>query len=64
VGELTLMFEGYDYPRLFPLITCPTLIIQGSPAHGGALSDEEVEQALALPFLRGDWEQRLTPRHG
>ena len=33
---------------LFPLLTCPTLIMQGSPGHGGALSDEEVEQALAL----------------
>lgn len=48
VVEFDQMHQGYDYQRLFPLITCPTLIIQGSPAHGGLLTDEEIEQALAL----------------
>jgi pimeloyl-ACP methyl ester carboxylesterase len=53
VIEFDQMHEGYDYKRLFPLITCPVLIIQGSPAHGGLLTTEEVEQALTmLPHAR------------
>lgn len=48
VIEFEQMREGFDYQRLFPLITCPTLLIQGSPTNGGMLTDEEIEQALAL----------------
>ncbi len=48
VVEFDQMHEGYDYERLFPLITCPVLIIQGSPTHGGMLTYEEVERALTL----------------
>jgi pimeloyl-ACP methyl ester carboxylesterase len=48
VIEFEQMHEGYDSQRLLPLIVCPTLIIQGSLAHGGMLTDEEVEQALRL----------------
>ncbi|HEU5228823.1 MAG TPA: alpha/beta hydrolase [Ktedonobacteraceae bacterium] len=48
VLEFDQMHEGYDYQRLFPLIACPTLIIQGSPAHGALLTNEEIEQALRL----------------
>ncbi len=40
--------KGYDYERLFSLIACPVLIIQGSPAQGGMLTNEEIEQALTL----------------
>jgi pimeloyl-ACP methyl ester carboxylesterase len=40
--------EEFDPQRLFPLITCPVLIIQGSPAHGGMLTNAEIEQALTL----------------
>jgi pimeloyl-ACP methyl ester carboxylesterase len=43
VGKLTLFLCCF-----FPLITCPTLIIQGSLAHGGLLTNEEIEQALTL----------------
>ncbi len=51
VMEFDQMYEDYDYERLFPLITCPVLIIQASPMHGGALTDEEIEHALTqLPF--------------
>ncbi len=42
------MHEDYDYERLFPLISCPDLIIQGSPTHGGMLTNEEIEQAIML----------------
>ena len=48
VIEFDQMHEGYDYERLFSLITCPVLIIQGSPAHGGALTNEEIEHARTL----------------
>lgn len=48
VLEFDRMHEGYDYQRLFPLIVCPTLILQGNPADGGMLTDEEIEQALRL----------------
>ena len=48
VVEFDEMHAGYDYERLFPLIACPVLIIQASPAHGGALTGEEVEHALTL----------------
>jgi pimeloyl-ACP methyl ester carboxylesterase len=48
VLEFDRMHEGYDYQRLFPRVTCPTLILQGSPALGGMLTDEEIEQALRL----------------
>jgi pimeloyl-ACP methyl ester carboxylesterase len=48
VIEFDKMHAGYDYERLFPMISCPSLIIQGSPAHGGMLTDEEVARALAL----------------
>src|SRR5438105_3003174 len=48
VIEFDKMHAGYDYERLFPMISCPVLIIQGSPAHGGMLTDEEVARALAL----------------
>ena len=48
VVEFDPMHEGYDYERLFPLITCPVLIIQGSSAHGGMLTSEEIEHALTL----------------
>lgn len=48
VIEFDQMHVGYDYDRLFPLITCAVLIIQGSPAHGGMLTNVEVEHALTL----------------
>lgn len=48
VIEFDQMYEGYDYKRLFPLIACPVLIIQGSPMHGGVLTNEEIECALTL----------------
>jgi pimeloyl-ACP methyl ester carboxylesterase len=48
VIEFDEMHAAYDYERLFPQISCPVLIIQANPALGGAISNEEVERALAL----------------
>ncbi len=48
VVEFDQMHEGYDYERLFPLITYPVLIIQRSPAHGGMLTNEEIKRAPTL----------------
>ncbi len=48
VVEFDSMHEGYDYKQLFPKISCPVLIIQGSPSHGGLLTNEEIERALTF----------------
>ena len=48
VIEFEQMHEGYEYEHLFPLISCPVLLIQGNPHRGGMLTDEEIEQALTL----------------
>lgn len=48
VIEFDNMHEEYDYEQLFPMIACPVLIIQGNPAHGGLLTNEEIEHALTL----------------
>jgi pimeloyl-ACP methyl ester carboxylesterase len=48
VIEFEQMHKGYDFEQLFPMISCPVLIIQGSLAHGGMLTNEEIEHALAL----------------
>jgi pimeloyl-ACP methyl ester carboxylesterase len=41
-------FAAWKLDALLPALTCPVLILQADPAHGGALSDGEVSQALAL----------------
>jgi len=48
VIEFDKMYEDYDCEQLFLLISCPVLIIQGSPMHGGLLTDEEIERAVML----------------
>lgn len=48
VIEFDQMYAQYDYEQLFPMISCPVLIIQGSPQHGGILTDEEIERAVTL----------------
>jgi pimeloyl-ACP methyl ester carboxylesterase len=41
------MHADLDYDLLLPQIRCPVLIIQGNPALGGRLTDQEVERAIA-----------------
>lgn len=48
VIEFDRMHAALDYQKLFPLISCPVLLLQGNPAKGGILSDEEVDQARQL----------------
>lgn len=48
VIEFDQMHEQYEYEHLFPMISCPVLIIQGSPERGGMLTDEEIEHAVTL----------------
>ena len=48
VLEFDDMHAEYDCDLLFPNITCPVLIVQGNPALGGGLSDEEVTKAMTL----------------
>jgi len=38
--------DGYDRADIFTRIRCPVLLLQGDPAAGGALSDEDVQMAL------------------
>lgn len=39
---------GYDMQTVLPAIICPVLLVQADPSAGGALTDEEVQQALPL----------------
>src|SRR5713226_7876385 len=63
VIEFDEMHEGYDYEHLFPLISCPVLIIQGSPPRGGMLSNEEIEHALTLLPTRATVARMATVGH-
>lgn len=40
--------SGYDMETVLPAIQCPVLLVQADPTAGGALTDEEVQQALPL----------------
>lgn len=44
-GHLT---DGYAPEELLPHVTCPTLLLQASPAYGGLMTDEDVDHALRL----------------
>jgi pimeloyl-ACP methyl ester carboxylesterase len=48
VLEFDSMHAPFDCERLFPMISCPVLIIQANPSLGGVLSDEEIERATVL----------------
>ena len=53
VIEFDEMHAGFVADRLLPAITCPILLIQADPAHGGALGDDDVALARVLrPDLR------------
>ncbi|HEY3110317.1 MAG TPA: alpha/beta hydrolase [Chloroflexota bacterium] len=43
-----VMLAGYDPERLLPAIAAPVLLLQGDPAAGGTLRDDEVAMALRL----------------
>jgi pimeloyl-ACP methyl ester carboxylesterase len=50
-------FAVYDTDALFPQSTCPALILQADPDHGGILTDAEV--ANALPLIAQPYHVRL-----
>jgi pimeloyl-ACP methyl ester carboxylesterase len=53
VIEFHEMHAGFVADRMLPAITCPILLIQADPAHGGALGDDDVASARELrPDLR------------
>jgi pimeloyl-ACP methyl ester carboxylesterase len=55
VIEFDEMHAGSVADRILPGITCPILLIQADPAHGGALRDDDVALARELrPDLRVD----------
>ncbi|MBV9791137.1 MAG: alpha/beta hydrolase [Chloroflexi bacterium] len=39
---------GYEPEAILPQIRCPALLLQGDPAAGGLLSDDEIRRALSL----------------
>jgi pimeloyl-ACP methyl ester carboxylesterase len=50
VIEFEKMHAGYEADHLLPEVSCRVLLIQADPAHGGALSDDDV--AIARSLLR------------
>ena len=48
VIEFENMYKDYNCEHLLPLISCPVLIIQGNPALGGMLTNEDIERAVAI----------------
>lgn len=58
VMEFDEMHAGYEADRVLPAITCPVLLVQADPAHGGALSDKDV--TLARSLLRDARVARVT----
>ena len=42
------MFEGYKDEELLPAVSCPVLLLQGNPALGAAMTDNDVKRALSL----------------
>jgi pimeloyl-ACP methyl ester carboxylesterase len=48
IEEFEQVAAGYDMQTVLPAIRCPVMLVQADPAAGGALTDEEVQQALPL----------------
>jgi pimeloyl-ACP methyl ester carboxylesterase len=48
IDDFASAADGYEMEALLPAISCPVLLLQADPAHGGVMSDAEVERALAL----------------
>lgn len=42
------MFKGFDIDAVLQRISCPVLLLQGDPALGGVLSDQDVELVVSL----------------
>lgn len=42
------LMEGFDADSLLPRVSCPVLLLQGDAAHGGFMSDADVERGLQL----------------
>jgi pimeloyl-ACP methyl ester carboxylesterase len=65
---LTLVVEdrakvGYDQDTCLRQITAPTLLVQGEPSLGGALSDEDARRAVGL-LTRGTYVKLPHVGHG
>jgi pimeloyl-ACP methyl ester carboxylesterase len=48
MDKLDATFAGRDPEVALPPVTCPVLPLQGDPAYGGLMADEELERALRL----------------
>jgi pimeloyl-ACP methyl ester carboxylesterase len=47
-GRIAEYVENVDIERDLRKITCPLLLLQGDPAHGGLVTDEDAESTLVL----------------
>jgi pimeloyl-ACP methyl ester carboxylesterase len=47
-GRTQEFFKNVNMEELFRQISCPVLLIQGDPSHGGVLSDHEVEYVKSV----------------
>jgi len=54
---------GYDQDDCLRRITAPTLLLQGEPTLGGALTDEDARRAAAL-LVRGIYVKLPHVGHG
>jgi pimeloyl-ACP methyl ester carboxylesterase len=58
IDDFASVAAGYEMEALLPAIGCPVLLLQADPAHGGLLTDVEVDRALTL--LNQPTHVRLT----
>jgi pimeloyl-ACP methyl ester carboxylesterase len=47
-GRIDEYVQSVDVDRALRQVTCPTLLIQGDPAHGARIADEDVAHVLSL----------------
>jgi pimeloyl-ACP methyl ester carboxylesterase len=40
--------QAFDFESMLPAVSCPVLLLQGDPPHGGLMTDQDVEYAMSL----------------
>lgn len=46
--DFDAVFAAWQPGTILPVVTCPVLFLQADPAHGGAVSDDDLAQVLGL----------------
>ena len=42
------MMQAFDFESMLRAVSCPVLLLQGGPPHGGIMTDDDVEYAMSL----------------